>query len=271
MFDRYLTPASPRPWRRVAVIASIGAHLGVGAWLLLAAFWNLERLSPGRTPVAQIGAGGGPELAGDPSGSPPPPLQRRRAATKPRRIKLDETVQPVADPVEVDDGDDGDDGQGTDDGSPDGSPDGVPGGQGKGGGLGIGPPGQACIGECIERRITIETPRKQTCEERGDCPKVVPANLIEGYRIGGNARIAPPEEVRLAMRKADRMQTRATVKLCLDDAGRVDSLRLLGSSGYQAYDAKLLAEMRDWRYRPYEVNGRPIGVCTAVTFIYKMQ
>jgi hypothetical protein len=27
----------------------------------------------------------------------------------------------------------------------------------------------------------------------------------------------------------------------------------------------------EWRYKPYNVNGKPVPVCTAVTFIYSQK
>jgi hypothetical protein len=32
-----------------------------------------------------------------------------------------------------------------------------------------------------------------------------------------------------------------------------------------------MREMRQWAYRPYLINGKPVPVCTAVTFIYSQQ
>lgn len=39
--------------------------------------------------------------------------------------------------------------------------------------------------------------------------------------------------------------------------------------GVAAYDAKIAAELAKWRYSPYEVDGKPVPVCTAVTFSYR--
>ena len=43
------------------------------------------------------------------------------------------------------------------------------------------------------------------------------------------------------------------------------------SSGFPAYDQKIQREMRNWKYRPFMVNGKAAPVCTAVTFIYQQK
>ena len=53
--------------------------------------------------------------------------------------------------------------------------------------------------------------------------------------------------------------------------GAVNTLNVLKSSGFPAYDQKITREMRNWRYRPYMINGKPAPVCTAVTFIYQQR
>ena len=63
----------------------------------------------------------------------------------------------------------------------------------------------------------------------------------------------------------------ASFKLCLDDKGAVNTVTLLKSSGYSAYDATITRELQKWAYRPYQVNGKAVPVCTAVTFIYSQK
>jgi len=44
---------------------------------------------------------------------------------------------------------------------------------------------------------------------------------------------------------------------------------MLKSTGFPAYDSKIQTKIRgEWRYKPYNVNGKAVPVCTAVTFIY---
>ena len=87
--------------------------------------------------------------------------------------------------------------------------------------------------------------------------------MIEGSLIEGDKQIAPPDEVKLQMSKQQVDQVVASIRMCLDDHGRVSSLDSLKSTGFAAYDTRLTHEMSRWRYRPYEVNGRPVPVCRA--------
>jgi len=52
-------------------------------------------------------------------------------------------------------------------------------------------------------------------------------------------------------------------------SGSIASVTQLKSTGFAAYDNKIMGKMRnEWRYKPYMVNGKAVPVCTAVTFIY---
>jgi len=54
----------------------------------------------------------------------------------------------------------------------------------------------------------------------------------------------------------------------MDEAGVVDMVVPLVSTGFASYDQKLLAGIRAWRCSPFTVNGEPIPVCTTVSFPY---
>jgi TonB family protein len=101
---------------------------------------------------------------------------------------------------------------------------------------------------------------------------VVRPGLIEGQRIKGDPQIGAPPGVRVDMVRAGQAQVRATVKMCIDRRGQIASLKLLTSTGHPAYDRHLLEEMRAWQYRPYRLEtGEAVPVCTAVTFIYRLE
>jgi outer membrane biosynthesis protein TonB len=61
-------------------------------------------------------------------------------------------------------------------------------------------------------------------------------------------------------------------KICLTVDGTVDVITQVKSSGFPAYDEKIKAAIKkDWRYRPYLINGKPAAVCTALRFIYSQR
>ena len=93
--------------------------------------------------------------------------------------------------------------------------------------------------------------------------------MVKGLRVVGHDTIEPDETTKLKLARAGVHQVIATVKLCLTAAGSVKSLRMLKSSGYPPYDRKIQSKMRTWKHRPYLDDGKPIPVCTPVTFIYR--
>ena len=61
-------------------------------------------------------------------------------------------------------------------------------------------------------------------------------------------------------------------KLCLSAAGQISSVTMIKSTGFPAYDNKILQTMRgEWKYKPFAINGKAVPVCTSVTFIYSQQ
>ncbi len=99
-------------------------------------------------------------------------------------------------------------------------------------------------------------------------PITVPPSLLERQRISGSKLIVPDAKTKADMLATGKTKVVASMKLCIDDKGDVTSVSLLKSSGFPTYDRKLTVEMRQWLYRPYKMNGKPMPVCTAVTFIY---
>jgi hypothetical protein len=98
--------------------------------------------------------------------------------------------------------------------------------------------------------------------------QTVPPSLLENLRVSGNKLIVPDAPTKATMLQARTGKVVASMKLCIDDKGTVASVAQLKSSGYPAYDRKIMGEMRQWIYKPYKQNGRAVPVCTAVTFIY---
>jgi len=124
--------------------------------------------------------------------------------------------------------------------------------------------------ECDDGNRTAGDGCSASC--RADQERIVVARLIEGQRIEGDPKIAPPDPVKQALARSGLDRLVATVKMCIDKEGGVHSLRVLRSTGFSEYDQRLLAGMRTWRYRPYKLDsGAAVSVCTVVTFIYQAQ
>ncbi|MDX2091374.1 MAG: hypothetical protein SFX73_26175 [Kofleriaceae bacterium] len=103
------------------------------------------------------------------------------------------------------------------------------------------------------------------------------SKLQEGRRIAGSKRIVPDDETKVRIQKAMNRQRSSSVKLtarfrlCVDEAGQVESVLPLSVTGYPKYDQDLMAGMRQWVYAPYKVDDQPVPVCTAITFIYSQR
>jgi hypothetical protein len=48
-------------------------------------------------------------------------------------------------------------------------------------------------------------------------------------------------------------------------------IKKLKGTGFANYDTIIETGMARWRYKPYQVNGKAVPVCTAVTFIYSQK
>jgi TonB family protein len=253
MFEQYAV--AHRPARRsragLFVLGSVLAHGGLVAALLVSAMWQIDKLRPEETAVVMGGRAGIPDL---PPGEPAPARKLDRPRVRVARDLTQRDRQAEVAPPDATTGDDGD-GDGDGDGPGDGA--------GGGGGLGVGAlPCESLPCDGLDR---VAAPRPAE-------PREVRPNLIEGHRIKGDPRIMAPDPVRLAMMRAGTSQLIGVVRMCLDRGGRVSSLELARSTGHEAYDARLLAEMRGWRYRPYRLDsGDTVAVCTTITFVYRMK
>jgi TonB family protein len=99
----------------------------------------------------------------------------------------------------------------------------------------------------------------------------VPPTLLEGSRIAGDKMIVPDDVTKTEIQRSGKTQLMVPVKVCIDRAGNIASVKVMKSSGFVAYDQKLDREIRKWRYKPFSVNGTPTPVCSAIQFIYRQK
>ena len=76
---------------------------------------------------------------------------------------------------------------------------------------------------------------------------------------------------KVAMLRSGNTRHTAGFTVCVGVTGTVTSLEVTRRSGYSDWDAKLLAALRGWRYRPYQIGGRAVPVCGTVTFNYEIR
>jgi len=93
--------------------------------------------------------------------------------------------------------------------------------------------------------------------------------MAELQRVSGAPEVVPPTNVVSDFESKGMSNITSITKLCLDSTGAIVEQKMLKSSGYPDYDARIEAAIRDWRFKPYELDGEAIAVCTSATFIYK--
>jgi TonB family protein len=282
MFDAITEKPRPRRWQTAVIIGSAAIHAAVIAGVVVGAMWQVEKLDLASNVDITLRV---PPLPGE--SSPPPAAAKlavQKEATKPVKVKPDVPVQPtvVKDPEpQVATGGGGD-----------------PTATGTGGnGTGTDPfatgtgncVGDDCVGEgdvkpeCADgedndgdKLVDGADPACKAGEERESQdpavkPPILPPGVAKGLRLSGNEQIYPPEMVRVEMLHQGKTTVQATVQLCVSARGSVDHVRLLKATGFRAYDEVLTREIREWRYRPYLVDGVPSPMCTVTVIIYRMK
>jgi hypothetical protein len=103
-------------------------------------------------------------------------------------------------------------------------------------------------------------------------PTVVAPAALDANRIAGDKSIVPDETTMDAISRAGSDKLISSYKVCVNAEGAIATVSQLKSSGFPAYDEKIQNTIRrEWRYRPYLVNGKPTPVCTAFRFIYSQK
>jgi protein TonB len=239
MFNNYVEAKNRKfsRWAAALITTSVIIHIAAAGGYTIRSMWVVEKLQlPGSAAELSFAP---------PPPPPPPPASKKKAKPDPvkkKLIKVTETVQPEKDKPKMDEVEIIDPDDGVEGGVEGGDPLGMQGGVLDGLGNNAPPPPET--------------------------PKVVPPTALNQYRTGGETQIQPPDEVKNQIRRDSRSRVVAAVRLCLDSGGRIDSIRVIKSSGYPAYDQKIQSKMRAWTYKPFRVNGKPHPVCTAVTFNY---
>jgi protein TonB len=247
MFENYERAKKRKmpAWAPPLIIAVLVLHAGIVLVMWIKSIWEVEKLE---LPKGRISLSG--QFAPPP---PPPPL---KGGKKPEDVKKDiikkkkvtETVQPTVEPDKVVDSSAttmDEVGPGTDpDGDVNGSLDGVQGG------------------------VATAAPPPPPPPAP---PQNVAPTAIDALMTSGNKQIIPDDVTKIEIQRSGKPKIVGSFKICLGTGGSIDSINMLKSTGFPAYDEKLKREMRDWRFRPFLINGRAAPVCTAKTFIYSQK
>jgi serine/threonine protein kinase/outer membrane biosynthesis protein TonB len=100
-------------------------------------------------------------------------------------------------------------------------------------------------------------------------PAVIAAVALEANRTSGDRNIVPDSATMDAITRSGTDKVASSYKICVGTDGNISTVSLLKTSGFPAYDDKIQATIRrDWRYRPFQIDGKPTAVCTAIRFVY---
>lgn len=102
-------------------------------------------------------------------------------------------------------------------------------------------------------------------------PPIVPPTAFEEQRIVGDKYIFPDDDTKAALAESGRTQLVIPIKVCVSSTGGVTIVSVLKASGFPAYDEKLRATIKTWRYRPFLVDGAAVPVCSIVQFVYRQR
>jgi serine/threonine protein kinase len=103
-------------------------------------------------------------------------------------------------------------------------------------------------------------------------PQAVTPSALDANRIGGDRRIAPDENTMVLIKRSGSDSVAAAFKVCVTADGSIGAVTQLKSTGFPSYDETIQNTIRrDWRYRPFVVNGKGTPVCTAYRFAYSQK
>lgn len=236
------------PWAAPLLTGAVIFHVALFLAMWIKTIWDIEQLDRPKTTI---------DLAVAPPPPPPPPPPKGGAKPHdvqitPKKIKVRDIVQPVKiEKQEVKEVEDKGDPNGEEGGVEGGVVGGVVGGD-LNGVMGAPPP---------------PPPPPPPAP-----PQNVPPTMLEGSRIAGDKMITPDDVTKTEIQRSGKDRVIGSFKLCLTVGGEIQSVNMLKSTGFGAYDNKILSTIKgSWRYRPYNVNGKSVPVCTAVTFIYSQK
>jgi periplasmic protein TonB len=231
-------------WGVVLITVVVLLHVGFigGSWA--SSIWSIERLDRPKGASFDIA------IAPAPPPPPPPPPGGQKPQTE-IKVKPKKTVKEVVQLTKVE----------KQERAPEltGSTDGVVGGE-------VGGVSDGVVGGDVTAPPPPPPPPPPPAP-----PQNVPPTLLEGSRIAGDKNIIPNDVTKTEIQRSGKDKIVGSYKLCITVDGGISSITQLKSTGFAAYDNKIQAEMRNWRYKPYLVNGRAVPVCTAVTFVYSQK
>jgi periplasmic protein TonB len=246
MFDNYYRAKTKKmpAWAPPLVGAGVAIHIALFVGMWVKTTWDIKKLEVPDNEIELALAPPPPPVAAAPAGAKKPQNQE----IKQKKIKVKDIVQPVKiEKIE----------QAAVEEAPT-DPDAL-----EGDGNGEGVANGAAEGPVLAAAPPPPPPPPP--------PQVVAPTTLEQMRIAGERLIVPDDVTKTEISRAGKNKLVTTYKICINVSGDVSQVNMLKSSGFPQYDSKISREMKNWKYRPFTVDGQAKPVCTSVTFIYQQQ
>ncbi len=87
--------------------------------------------------------------------------------------------------------------------------------------------------------------------------------------VVGSKTIVPDDEDKMKLMHSHVERVIGSFMFCFDETGTIDRVGVLEPTVLRRYNEKIQRTIATtWKYAPYIVDGKPVRVCTAATFIY---
>jgi len=118
--------------------------------------------------------------------------------------------------------------------------------------------------------MSAEIPKPAPAQATSGPPKNIPYSELEPLRVAGERMPELPGNTKTIMRrdKVDRMLV--GLKVCVNDRGVPTTVQMLKRSDYDEVNAKITADIKRWRFKPYVKNGQSYAVCAPVVLNYQL-
>ena len=97
---------------------------------------------------------------------------------------------------------------------------------------------------------------------------VVPQRIRISQGVTSGLLIHKTEPSYPALARSARIQGNVVLRAIIDKAGNIQDLQLV--SGHPMLVPAAIEAVKQWRYRPYLLNGQPVEVDTTITVIFTL-
>jgi hypothetical protein len=102
-------------------------------------------------------------------------------------------------------------------------------------------------------------------------PRKIAQGELESLRVAGARFPSLPAGARTIAHRDGVKTVQMAAEVCVGENGAMSSVRLLRGSDYNDANDKVVADIKEWRFRPYVVDGKPIPVCAPVILRYSIE